>query len=503
MTHALTLTGVSHDYGGGQVLHSVDLAAAAGEVHALLGMNGAGKSTLVHVATGHVVPTEGSIAVDGEPVRFAGPADAIRAGVALLAQEVDRGLAPGESVHENLTAGLLRAERRRLFSPRRNRARARALLAHYGVDLDVDRRVGTLSLYEKQALSLVRAAASNARFLVLDEPTSSFDSAQTQRFYGIVRRLKADGIAIVFISHRLHEVFELADWITVLRDGRVVLAAPAGDVTAEQVVDAITGGTLEAAHHRRGEGRGRPDAFRAESLDLGRGRAPLPLVVGAGEVVVVFGPLGSGKTSLARTVFGLGRPYRALVGGRPVRVADPVAARRAGIAVVPEERRAQGLWLDRDVRTHFALGFRGLVRTRAELDHAEAVARRYELIPLDPRQLVRRLSGGNQQKVAIGKWDGMGFALLVLDEPMKGIDVAAKESIFRRVDEAAAAGVGVLYLTQEPEDALRIADRIVVLGREGVVLDRPADELTALDLMLSPDADDEDDETDQNGAVTA
>lgn len=500
MTHALTLTGVSHDYGGGPVLHSVDLVVAAGEVHALLGMNGAGKSTLVHIATGHVVPTAGAVAVDGVPVRFTSPSDAIRAGVALLAQEVDRGLAATQTVHENLTAGLLRAERGWRFSPRRNRARARALLAHYGVDLDVDRRVAALSLYEKQVLSLVRAAASNARYLVLDEPTSSFDAAETQRFYGIVHRLRADGIAIVFISHRLHEVFELADRITVLRDGRVVLATAAGDVTAEQVVDAITGGTLEAAHRRRGGGEGRPEAFRAESLDLGRGRPPLALAVGAGEVVVVFGPLGSGKTSLARTVFGLGRPYHALVGGRPVRVGDPVAARRAGIAVVPEERRAQGLWLDRDVRTHFALGFRGLVRPRRELEHARAVAAHYEVVPPDPGRLVRQLSGGNQQKVAIGKWSGAGVGLLVLDEPMKGIDVAAKESIFRRVDEAAATGVGVLYLTQEPEDALRIADRIVVLGRAGVVLDRPATELTALDLMLEPDENGDDAE---NGAVTA
>ena len=495
MTRALTLTGVSHDYGGGPVLHSVDLAAAAGEVHALLGMNGAGKSTLVHIATGHVVPTAGSVAVDGVPVRFAGPADAIGAGIALLAQEVDRGLAATQTVHENLTAGLLRAERRVRFSPRRNRARARALLAHYGVDLDVDRRVSALSLFEKQVLSLVRAAASDARYLVLDEPTSSFDVAETHRFYGIVRRLVADGIGIVFVSHRLAEVFELADRITVLRDGRVVLASDAAAVTPAQVVAAITGGTLEAAHRRRGGAQGRPDAFRAEALSIGRGRAPMPLVVGADEVVVVFGTLGSGKTSLARTLFGLGRPYRASLAGRDVRVGGPVAARRAGIAVVPEERRAQGLWLDRDVRTHFALGFRGLVRTRPETEHARAVAERYEVNPPDPGRLVRRLSGGNQQKVAIGKWDGMGFGLLVLDEPMKGIDVAAKESIFRRVDEAAAEGVGVLYLTQEPEDALRIADRIVVLGREGVVLDRPAAELTALDLMLSPDA--------ENGAVTA
>lgn len=487
MSPALTLTGVSHDYGDGPVLHEVDLSVTAGEVHALLGMNGAGKSTLVHVATGHLVPTRGKIRVDEVETRFASPADAIRSGVALLAQEVDRALVGSATVHDNLTAGLIRAERAVTFSPRRNRARARELLACHGVDIPVDRRVSELSLFEKQVLSLVRAASSNARYLFLDEPTSSFDAAETEHFYGIVRRLTADGIGIVFISHRLAEVSTLADRITVLRHGRVVLAAEARATTSEQVVAAITEDALEAAPRRSVVDTARPAAFESDAVGLGRGRAAMPLRVAAGEVVAVYGPLGSGKTTLARTLFGLGKPFRARVCGREAKIATPQDARNAGIAIVPEERRKQALWLDRDVRTHFSLGFRGFIRAKRELAHADQVTQRYDVRPPDPRRLVGSLSGGNQQKIAIGKWSGAGeVRLLILDQPMKGVDVAAKESIFRSIDEAAGSGTGVLYLTQEPDEALRVADRVIVLGRGGFLFDRAADGLDALALMLEP-----------------
>jgi simple sugar transport system ATP-binding protein len=487
----LQLAGITHDYGDGPVLHDVSFAVAPGEVHALLGVNGAGKSTLVHVATGVLAPTGGRVELDGVPVRFAGPGDADRGGIALLSQEVDRALVGSLTVHENLTVGLLRGRRARAFRPRANRAEARAVLARYGVELDVDRTVASLSLFEKQVLSLVRAAASDARFVVLDEPTSSFDVPETERFYALVRALRGRGIGIVFISHRLAEVFALADRVTVLRDGRTVLAADASATTPAGVVAAMTG---EVAHAGRrsarvagpaGASATAPAALAATGLDLGRGRRPLDLTVGAGEVVVVFGQLGTGKSTLARTLFGLARPYRARVAGRDVRVARPEHAARLGIGLVPEERRRDGLWLDETVRTHLALGHRGLVRPRAEDARARRLVVAYDVQPPAPGRLVRRLSGGNQQKVAVAKWDGAARRLLVLDEPMKGVDVAAKEALFRSVERAADAGAGVLYLTAEPDDALRIADRVVVLDRTGVALDRPARGLEPVDLMLA------------------
>lgn len=504
----LALDGITHDYGDGPVLHDVSLSVVGGQVHALLGMNGAGKSTLVHVATGQFAPTRGQVVVEGEPVRLDGPGAATRAGIVLLAQEVDRALVPDLTVHENLTVGLLRDARTALFHPRRNRALARELLARYDVELDVDRQVADLTLYEKQVLSLVRAVAGRARYVVLDEPTASFDAVETQRFYRIVRAMQADGIGIVFISHRLAEVFELADELTVLRSGRTVLQTRAADTDPDAVVESMTGQRTVAVRraHRTTSASDEPvvaderpsderaDDERADDerapvlevrdLPVGRHRVPVDLRVERGEVVAVFGLLGAGKSSLAERLFGLHGAYRARVDGRERRIGSPPAAVAAGIALVPEERRRHGLWLDESVATHLSLSLRGLVRPRAEERRAAALVAEYDVQPASTRPVTRRLSGGNQQKVSVAKWAGER-RLLVLDEPMKGVDVAAKEAIFQAVERAADAGAGVLYLTAEPDDALRIADRVVVLTRTGVVADLPAADATPLDLMLA------------------
>lgn len=485
---SLTLSGITHDYGTGPVLHGVDLAVQPGQVHALLGMNGAGKSTLVHIATGHFPPTAGRVAVDDRDVRFAGPGQAAAAGVVLLAQEVDRSLVPQLTVHENLTVTLRAGGG--LFSPARNAARARELLARYDVDLDVTRQVASLSLFEKQVLCLVRAVAARARYLLLDEPTSAFDAAEVQRFYRIVRAVVADGLGVVFISHRLAEVFELADTITVLRDGRTVLTAPA-DAAPAAVVEAITG-SLVAGQAR--SARRVPDGdvvsagvvLSAGGFVVGRDHRTVDLELRGGEVLVAFGPLGAGKTSLARWLFGLHGPYDAALDGRHVRIGGPTDAVRHGVVLVPEERRRQGLWLDETTGTHLALGLRGLVRSRRELARAERLMTEFEVQPPEPGRLVRRLSGGNQQKVAFAKWGDEARRVVILDEPMTGVDVGAKESLFARIEAAADAGAAVLYLTSEPEDALRIADRVLRLDSADAA-PVPAAGLTTLDLLLAKD----------------
>lgn len=489
MTAELTLRGVTHDYGDGPVLQGVDLAVTGGRVHALLGMNGAGKSTLVHIAAGFFPPSTGEISIDGRPVRFAGPADALAQGVVLLAQEVDRALVADATVHENLTALLRLEAKQRFFSARDNAREAQQMLDHYEVEIDPHRLVRDLSLYEKQVLLLVRAAAGKARFLFLDEPTSAFDSAETERFYRIVETLIADGIGIVFISHRLDEVFRITDDVSVLRRGLVTLHKPIADTTPEEVVDAVTGNAVSVNRSERELPQGDP-ALEVSQIDLGRGRAPFNLRVGAGEILAVYGPLGTGKTTLARTLFGLRSGYAAAVGGVRRRIRSPIDARKAGFALVPEERRTQGLWLDENVSTHFALGFRGVLRKRREQRHAAEIIDRYNVQPPRPEQLLRRMSGGNQQKVAIAKWTSFeGRKVLILDEVMKGVDVSAKEAIFASIEQIAKNGVGVIYLTQEPEDALRIADRVLVLDREGVALDSPAADLTPIDLMFTERSD--------------
>lgn len=486
----LTLRGITHDYGTGPVLHDVTFTVRPGQVHALLGMNGAGKSTLVHLATGLFPPTTGSIEVDGTPVRFRHPGQARDAGVVLLAQEVDRSLVQELAVHENLTIALRHGSRSVRYSPSRDQRVARELLDRYGIEIDVTRPVSSLSLFEKQVLCLVRAVASDARYLLLDEPTSSFDAQEVQRFYAIVRAVVAEGIGVVFISHRLGEVLELCDEVTVLRGGRRVLEAPIAEVSGRQLVAAITGDELT--------GRARSDreastvqqepaagefVLEATGLRVGRDHTSVDIRLRRGEILAVFGPLGSGKTTIARTIFALAGPYTATIDGVPTRIRDPRQAVLHGIALVPEERRRQGIWLDESVRTHTALGLRGLIRPRREAQRADRLIGEFDIQPPDQSRLLRRLSGGNQQKVACAKWGDEPRRVLIMDEPMTGVDVGAKESLFRRIEETADAGSAVLYLTSEPDDALRIADRVLVLGSTARELSAAG--LTSAELMLA------------------
>lgn len=493
---SLRLDAISHDYGSGPVIDTVTVEVEPGSVHALLGMNGAGKSTLMHIAAGAFAPTSGRITIDGEAVELSKPGEAERRGVVLLAQEVDRALVPTMTVHENLTVALLRREGARRFSAAANRARATALLAEYGISLDVNRLASSLSIYEKQIVSLVRAVSADARYILLDEPTASFDRRESERFYAIVDALRASGIGMVFISHKLAEVFTLSDRISVLRGGRLVLESATAASTVDAVVEAMTGAVSRAGRRTPREAAGEP-LFVAEGLSLGAGgadradradRAPLSLRLGRGEIVVVFGLLASGKTSLARALFGFGRPYTADIGGTRVRIASPAQAARAGLAYVPEERRRHGVWAQESIGTHFSLQFSGLINRRRESAHATRLIADFAVHPQDQSHLAGRLSGGNQQKVAIAKWFGKQHRLALFDEPMKGIDVAAKEAIFQMIERTASGGTAVLYLTAEPDDALRIADRVLVLTRAGFVreLTDPAG-LTPADVMRAAD----------------
>lgn len=456
----LELSGIHHDYGEGLVLHDVSFTVSRGRVHALLGLNGAGKSTLMHIAAGQFAPTSGTVTSDdsGE--------------VALLAQEVDRALVPNMTVHENLTVAI--ASRSTFFSARRSRQLAQRILDDFDVAIDPSQLVESLSIFEKQLLSLVRVAVSEAGYVLLDEPTASFDARETKKFYSVARAIQERGVGIVFISHRLDEVMELADEVTVLRGGEVVVHAPIDEVTVEDIVTGMTGedkGRLA----RRGQSTVREEpGFDVEGLQFRTDGPRLDLHIQRGEVVVVFGLLGAGKTSLARRIFGLNGPYNASLRGTVRRIRSAWQARSLGFAFVPEERRAHGLWLEDTAGENLYL-------TQGQpLD----LLKRYFVTPADPNRRVRQFSGGNQQKISIAKWAGAD-ALLILDEPMKGVDVDAKESLFTVIEDIAATGTPVLYLTAEADDALRIADRVIVLTRHGVVFDRAASELDTVTLMVT------------------
>ncbi|XID94748.1 sugar ABC transporter ATP-binding protein [Paenibacillaceae bacterium WGS1546] len=489
----LSLADVSHDFGSGNVLNGVSFDVRPGEAHALLGMNGAGKSTLLHLAAGVYRLRQGSISIAGAPVVFRSPADAAARGIAFLTQEVDRGLVPGLTVHENLSLPLSGGKRKLLFRKRDSRELARRLLARYETEIDPDLAAGRLSIFEKQMLSIIRAAEGQARYLILDEPTASFDRKEAARFERLIRFLKQQSIGIVIVSHRMHEVFRLSDRISVLRDGKIVLRKSAAETTLSEAVEAMTGGerSIRRKPARRLNG---VDRFAVRGLTAVPGGHPVSFGLKRGEIAVFFGLLGSGKTRLAKALFGLLGGYRAELDGKEERIRGSRDAVRLGLAFVPEERRTQGIWTKFDIRAHLSLANRGWISRKRELASAIQAMDAFRIRPAEPGYLVGALSGGNQQKVAIAKWFGGTPRLAILDEPMKGIDVSAKETIFNTIEELAEQGTSVLLLTAEPDDALRVADRIYVMRRGRIVETLNADESTAERLLSAAERGGWDDE---------
>ncbi len=479
---------IQHGFGNRTVLNNITFSVKPGEVHALLGMNGAGKSTLLQILAGVYVPDRGQMEIDGKPITLRSPADAAAHGIVFLTQEVDRGLVPNLSVHENLTVFVQRKEKRVFFRRNRNRERAKQLLSRFGLDVDVNKRIHQCSLYEKQVISVVRALSHGARYLLLDEPTASFDRKEAERFAAIIRQLKEESIGIVFVSHRMAEVFSLAERVTVLRNGNVVLAKQIGETSMEETIQAMTGG-ISYRERERQEHRLNQERFAVHDLTLRPGAKPVSFGIGKGEIVVVFGLLGSGKTELAETIFGLRQRHVLSINGQRKWINSPRSAVKSGLAFIPEERAKQGLWKRYDIRTHLSLPFRGWIFKRRELAYSQQLINEFTIYPGSPHYQVGTLSGGNQQKVAIAKWVGHTPEVILLDEPMKGIDVAAKEAIFQQIEAFAQKGTSILYFTAEPDEALRVADRILILSQGEIVRECDPSDYTIEQLLLEAEGD--------------
>jgi ribose transport system ATP-binding protein len=487
----LVARGIGKSFSGVRVLEDVDLELRAGEVHALMGENGAGKSTLVKVLSGVLTDHEGEILLDGAPVRFAGVRDAERHGVAIIHQELN--LVPGLGAagnvflgREPLIAGLL--------LDRRAMARAAsALLARLGLaGLDPEAPVGRLRVGEQQLVEIAKALSLDARVLIMDEPTSALSPAEAERLLGIVRQLAGEGVAIVYITHRMDEVARVADRVTVLRDGRRVLTAPAAEVGRARLIAAMVGRELAEAGPSAPTAPG-PVVLEVEDLTLVAARPGAPpkrvvdgvsFRVRAGEVLGIGGLLGSGRTEILETIFGVAEGERSGVvrlDGEPVAIVGPEDAKALGIAFVTEDRKRTGLVVDFPVRANAALPSQdrlarfGIVASpRREADLARDAIDRLAIRCAGPEQPVRGLSGGNQQKVVLGKWLATGPRVLLLDEPTRGIDVGAKQEVYALVERLKAAGLAIVLVSSEMPELLRLADRVLVMceGRAAGTLDR-------------------------------
>ncbi|MBA4068066.1 MAG: D-xylose ABC transporter ATP-binding protein [Isosphaera sp.] len=485
-TPRLEVTAARKQFPGVLALDGVSLILAPGEVLAVVGENGAGKSTLMKVVAGVYRPDAGEVRLDGRPVRFAGPADATAAGVSLIHQELN--LAENLSVADNLFLGRERttAGPLRVLNRRATAAAARDLLARVGLPADrAGRRVEALPPGEKQLVEVARALGLDVRVLIMDEPTSSLTQRETETLYGVIAGLKAAGVSVLYISHRLAEVRRCADRVLVLRDGRNAGELTGAEVTHDNMVRLMVGRDLNRFYprvHRSGAGAA---VLEVRGLRYAGGPdTPASFEVRAGEVLGMAGLVGAGRTELSEAVFGVRRVTAGEVrlGGEPLRVRSPADAVAAGVLLVPEDRRLHGLVLEAGVGfnlslpNHDRLGSVLGVRPRAEAELHRTWIDRLRVRTPSAARPVGLLSGGNQQKVVYGKWLARGPRVLILDEPTRGVDVGAKAEIYGLIDELAGRGVGVWMITSDMEELLGMADRVAVMheGRVAGELAGPA-----------------------------
>ncbi|MFG1619567.1 sugar ABC transporter ATP-binding protein [Nonomuraea wenchangensis] len=486
----LTMSGIGKQFPGVKALDDVDLRLLPGEVHALMGENGAGKSTLIKVLTGVHPADAGTIELAGRAVAFGSPLEAQQAGISTVYQEVN--LCPNLSVAENI---LLGREPRRLgrIDWRRMRARAHQLLARLDVRLDVSAPLSVYSLAVQQMVAIARAVDIDARVLILDEPTSSLDADEVQQLFRVMRRLKEEGIAILFVSHFLDQIYEISDRMTILRNGRLVGEYPTSELSQVQLVAKMIGQELAALERLHGEAK-TFDRPLVEARGLGRSGAiePFSLTIHEGEVVGLAGLLGSGRTEVARLLFGADHAGSGelAIGGAPTSLRTPRAAMTHRIAFCSENRKEDGLVPDLTVRENIVLALqatRGWTRPvprETQDDLVGKYVKALRISPPNPEIPVRNLSGGNQQKVVLARWLILEPRLLILDEPTRGIDVGAKAEIQRLVAELSDGGMAVLFISAELEEVLRLSHKVEVLRDRRLVAELPNDESLTTDVLL-------------------
>ncbi|MBH0238328.1 galactofuranose ABC transporter, ATP-binding protein YtfR [Methylobrevis albus] len=466
----LEIRGLSKSFPGVRALDGVDFRLHAGEVHALLGENGAGKSTLIKVLTGVHARDGGEIRLGGVPIDAADTADAQRLGIGTVYQEVN--LLPNLSVADNLYLGR-EPTRFGLRSARRTAAMARELLAGYGLSIDVTANLGDYSVAVQQIVAIARAVDLSGKVLVLDEPTASLDAGEVQTLFGIVRRLTARGIGVVFVTHFLDQVFALCDRATVLRNGRLVGERRIAELGRLELVTMMLGRELEAAqlHRRRGEGP-KGEAFLAfEGFGRHAYVNPFDLEIRPSEVTGVAGLLGSGRTETAKLLFGIKEADAgsATADGAPLRLASPRAAVAAGFAFCPEDRKTEGIVGDLSVRENIMLALQARRGWLNPLSRGEskALADRFikalDIRTPDAEKPIRLLSGGNQQKALLARWLATEPRFLILDEPTRGIDVGAHAEIIRLIERLCDEGLALLVISSEIDEIVAYSDRVLVL----------------------------------------
>lgn len=468
---SLVMSGIYKSFANVPALTDVEFTVNSGEIHALLGANGAGKSTLMKILSGAYTSDQGHITINGQAVKIDSPAAAKQAGIQCVYQEVDTSLIPQLSVAENiLLSHLTSSQGSSILHWTSIYQQAEAILQKLGFAISARQQVSELSLAEKQLVLIARIMAEQAKFVIFDEPTAPLSMEEAERLFTIMEDLKAQGIGVIFISHRLPEIFRVCDQITVMRDGKKVSTVPTAETNASEVVHSMLGRAFAEEYPKTFVTIGEP-LLTVSDLAAGRYVQGVDLEVRRGEVVAVVGLVGAGKTELSKLLFGADQPERGTIqlNGRDLHSKTPYHALTSGIVLVPEERRKEGILVKESVLHNLSLPIlkkitrMGIVSKSAEKKHGDQLIQSLGIKTSSDQQLTGYLSGGNQQKVAIGKWMQTDAELFILDEPTKGVDIGAKRDIFKVIGELAGQGKGILYLTCEFEEAIGLADRILVM----------------------------------------
>jgi rhamnose transport system ATP-binding protein len=496
----LEVRGVSKSFGVVQALRGVDLALYPGQVHALIGENGAGKSTLTKILGGDLQPDSGEVRDSGMPVTLASPVAALKRGITVIHQELN--LTPQMTVAENIWLGHEPVNRIGRLNRSEMRTQAAAHLRRLGAEFRVDRRVEGLSTADQQLVEIAAALNRRSRTIIMDEPTASLSEESTHRLFSVIRSLRDDGVSVVYISHELDHVFELSDQITVLKDGARVACLQARDTSMDEVITMMVGrslGDLFPPRKRVVTSDSTP-VLEVENLSVAGYFDDVSFAVSAGEVVGLAGLIGAGRTEVALSIFGTAPGVggsHALRGsvrvkGVPVRLRSPTAAIAAGIAYLPEERKTDGVALGLSITDNIVLpqltrlSRLGFTSPRAETDVALAQVKALSLRCSSASQRAEQLSGGNQQKVVLGKWLAHGCALLILDDPTRGVDVGAKLEIYRLIRELVEQShLAVLLISSELPEILGLSDRVLIMRKGRIVGERAYGETSEEDLVRS------------------
>jgi monosaccharide-transporting ATPase len=480
---------VSKSFSAVMALDRAALAIEPGEVMALVGQNGAGKSTMIKILTGALRRDSGTVTFDGQAVDFTRPADAQHAGISTIYQEVN--LIPHRSVAENIYLGL---EPRRfgLLDWRRMNAEAGATLKRFNIDIDVRQPLSRHNAAIRQMVAIARAVTRRAKLVIMDEPTSSLDEREVTMLFDTIRTLRTEGVAVLFVSHRLDELYQICDRVTIMRDGRTIGVHLMAELGKFELVQKMLGRDLTQTGRAAKEG---PPADQpllvAGHLAWGRRVKDVSLELKAGEIVGLAGLLGAGRTETARLIFGLAQPAAGTitVAGQETPVATPAQAIEAGIGFCTEDRKLEGIVPEMSVRENLTLALlpklskAGIVDESKQREIVKRFIQRLGIKVASPEQKIRELSGGNQQKVLLARWLCMSPRLLIVDEPTRGIDIGAKAEILKLLRGLAADGLGVLMISSELEELLDFADRITVLSDGRTVATLPAESATEEGLL--------------------